>query len=141
MSGRPKAVDKVAVLQAIHECKITSPYEIAEKLGCGKSTIYRRMGEISQNEIDEALGLVSEAAASKPVEQKWDVFRRLPEVKKYIETLLYVRKNTATYSMKRVRMLFQSLRSAQEKALSFDTRDGKGAADQDQKGRAQYWRV
>jgi integrase len=65
------------------------------------------MEQISQNEIDEALGLVSEAGSLKPAEQEWGVFRRFPEVKKYIETLLYVRKNTATYSMKRVRMLFR----------------------------------
>jgi integrase len=107
MSGRPRAADKAAILQAIHEYKVTSPYKIAEKLNCGKSTIYRRLEQISQNEIDEALGLVSEAGTLKSAEEEWDVFRRFPEVKKYIETLLYVRKDTATYSMKRVRMLFR----------------------------------
>jgi len=106
MSGRPRAVDKAAILQVIHDAVTVSPSELAKSLNVGRSTVYRRMKEIKQEEIDQALGIITEGEL-KPSEMEWHVFRRFPEVKKYIETLLYVRKNTATYSMKRVRMLFR----------------------------------
>jgi integrase len=106
MSGRPRAVDKAAVLQVIRDTVTVSPSELAKSLNVNRATIYRRMKEINQEEIDQALGSTSEGEL-KPSEMEWDVFRRFPEVKKYIETLLYVRKDTATYSRKRVRMLFR----------------------------------
>jgi len=106
LSGRPRAVDKAAVLQAIHDSVTVSPSELAKSLNVGRSTVYRRMNEIKQEEIDQALGIITEGEL-KPAEMEWGVFRRFPEVKKYIETLLYVRKDTATYSMKRVRVLFR----------------------------------
>jgi integrase len=106
MSGRPQAADKAAVLQVIHDTITTSPSELAKSLNVGRSTVYRRMKEIKQEEIDQALGIIIEGEL-KPSEMESDVFKRFPEVKKYIETLQYVRKNTATYTRKRVRMLYR----------------------------------
>ena len=106
MSGRPRAVDKLAVLQAIHDGITVSPSELAKSLNVDRATVYRRMKEIKQEEIDQALGSITEGEL-KPSEMKWAVFKRFPEIKKYLETLLYVRKDTATYVRKRVRMLFR----------------------------------
>jgi integrase len=64
------------------------------------------MKEIKQEEIDQALGIITEGEL-KPSEMEWELFQKFPDVKKYIETLQYVRKNTATYTRKRVRMLFR----------------------------------
>jgi len=104
LSGRPRAVDKAAVLQVIHDTVTVSPSELAKSLNVARATVHRRMKEIKQEEIDQALGIITEGEL-KPAEMEWDLFRRFPEVKKYIETLQYVRKNTATYARKRVRML------------------------------------
>ena len=106
MSGRPQAVDKAAVLQVIHDSVTVSPSELAKSLNVARATVYRRMKEIDQEEIDQALGIITKGEL-KPAEMEWDLFRRFPEVKKYIETLQYVRKDTATYTRKRVRMLFR----------------------------------
>jgi integrase len=106
LSGRPRAVDKAAVLQVIHDTVTVSPSELAKSLNVGRSTVYRRMKEINQEEIDQALGIITEGEL-KPAEMKWELFQKFPDVKKYIETLQYVRKNTATYTRKRVRMLFR----------------------------------
>jgi integrase len=106
VSGRPRAVDKAAVLQAIHDGITVSPSELAKSLNVGRSTVYRRMREINQQEIDQALGIITEGEL-KPSETEWELFQKFPEIKKYLETLLYVRKNTATYTRKRLRMLFK----------------------------------
>jgi integrase len=106
MSGRPRAMDKLAVLQAIHDGITVSPSELAKSLNVDRATVYRRMKEIKQEEIDQALGSITEGEL-KPSEMKWAFFKRFPEIKKYLETLLYVRKDTATYVRKRVRMLFR----------------------------------
>ena len=57
MSGRPRAADKAAVLQVIHDTLTFSPSEIAKSLNVARSTVYRRMKEIKQEEIDQALGI------------------------------------------------------------------------------------
>jgi integrase len=106
MSGRPRVVDKTAVLRVIHDTVTISPSELAKSLNVARATVYRRMKEINQEEIDQALGLIEEGEL-KPAEMKWELFQKFPEVKKYIETLEYVRKNTATYTRKRVRMLYR----------------------------------
>jgi len=107
MSGRPRAVDKAAVLQVIHDCVTVSPSELAKSLNVNRATVYRRMKEIKQEEIDQALGIITEGEL-KPAEMKWELFKKFPDVKKYIETLQYVRKNTTTYARKRVRMLYRA---------------------------------
>jgi integrase len=106
MSGRPRAANKAAVLQAIHDSVTVSPSELAKSLNVDRATVYRRMKEINQEEIDQALGIITEGEL-KPSEMEWELFKRFPEIKKYIETLQYVRKNTATYTRKRVQMLFR----------------------------------
>jgi len=106
MSGRPRAVDKAAVLQVIHDTVTISPSELAKSLNVARATVYRRMKEINQEEIDQALGIITEGEL-KPAEMEWELFQKFPDVKKYIETLQYVRKNTATYTRKRVRMLYR----------------------------------
>jgi DNA-binding XRE family transcriptional regulator len=106
MSGRPRAVDKTTVLQVIRDSMTVSPSELAKTLNVNRATIYRRMKEIKQEEIDQALGIITDGEL-KPAEMKWELFQKIPDVKKYIETLLYVRKNTAKYTRKRVRMLFR----------------------------------
>lgn len=106
LSGRPRAIDKQAVLQVIHDSLTVSPSELAKSLNVARATVYRRMKEINQEEIDQALGIITEGEL-KPSEMEWELFKRFPEVKKYIDTLQYIRKNTATYSRKRVQMLFR----------------------------------
>ena len=106
LSGRPRAADKAAVLQAIHDSVTISPSELAKSLNVARATVYRRMKEINQEEIDQALGIITEGEL-KPSEMEWELFKRFLEVKKYIETFQYVRKNTATYTRKRVQMLYR----------------------------------
>jgi DNA invertase Pin-like site-specific DNA recombinase len=55
LSGRPRVVDKAAVLQVIHDSVTISPSELAKSLNVDRATVYRRLKEISQEEIDQAL--------------------------------------------------------------------------------------
>ena len=70
MSGRPRVVDKVALLQVIHDTVTVSPSELAKSLNVARATVYRIMKEISQEEIDQALGIITEGEL-KPAEMKW----------------------------------------------------------------------
>jgi len=106
LSGRPRVIDKAAVLQVIHDSVTISPSELAKNLNVARATVYRRMKEINQEEIDQALGMITDGDL-KPAEMEFDLFSKIPEVKRYTETLQYVRKNTATYTSKRVRMLYR----------------------------------
>jgi hypothetical protein len=58
--GRPQAATKQYVLQAIHNHKTTSPSKLAAYLNVTRATIYRRLQQISANEISEALGIICE---------------------------------------------------------------------------------
>lgn len=106
MSGRPRVIDKAAVLQVIHDRVTTSPSELAKNLNVDRATVYRRMKEINQEEIDQALGVIAEGDL-KPTETDFTIFCKIPEVKRYAETLQYIQKNTARYASKRVRMLYR----------------------------------
>jgi DNA-binding Lrp family transcriptional regulator len=101
MSGRPRAADKAAVLQVIHDTVTVSPSEIAKSLNVARATVYRRMKEIKQEEIDQALG-ISTAGDLKPSEMEFDVFKLLPEVKEFYESLRYLKKRTERYTARMV---------------------------------------
>jgi hypothetical protein len=97
MSGRPKAATKAEVLQVIHDTVTVSPAELAKNLNVGRSTVYRRLKEISQQEIDQALG-VNEKSKLTPAEKEFRVFFTIPQVKEFYESLRYLKKRTEKYS-------------------------------------------
>jgi len=117
MTGRPRATDKAAVLQAIHDQVTTSPTELAKNLNVNRATIHRRLQEIKQEEINQALGVITEGNL-KPAETDFTVFCKIPEVKRYSETLRYMRKNTARYANKRLRMLYRVCVLLKQKPVS-----------------------
>jgi transposase len=97
MSGRPKAATKAEVLQVIHDTVTVSASELAKSLNVGKSTVYRRLKEIDQEEIEQALG-VNENSKLTPAEKEFKVFMTIPQVKKFYESLKYLKKRTVKYS-------------------------------------------
>jgi hypothetical protein len=97
MSGRPKAVTKAEVLQVIHDTVTVSPSELAKSLNVNRATVYRRLKEIKQEEIDQALASITEAEL-KPAEMEFDVFFTIPKVKEFYESLRYLKKRTEKYS-------------------------------------------
>ena len=99
-----RAIDKAAVLQVIHNCVTTSLSELAKNLNVDRATVYRRLKEINQEEIDQASGVITEGDL-KPAETDFTLFCKIPEIERYAEILQYMRKNTPKYTKKRVRML------------------------------------
>ena len=106
MSGIPRVIDKVAVLQVIHDRVTKSPSELVKNLNVDRATVYRRMKEINQEEIDQALGVITEGDL-KPADMQFDLFSKILEVKRFAETLQFVRKTTEKYANKNVRMLYR----------------------------------
>jgi DNA-binding Lrp family transcriptional regulator len=101
MSGRPKAATKAEVLQVIHDTVTVTPAELAKSLNVSRATVYRRLKEISQEEIDQALG-VNENSQLTPAEKDFKVFCTIPQVKEFYESLRYLKKRTERYSARMV---------------------------------------
>ena len=76
LSGRPRVIDKAAVLQVIHDRVTTSPSELAKNLNVDRATVYRRMKEINQDEIDQALGAITEGDL-QPAETDFTIFCKI----------------------------------------------------------------
>ena len=101
MSGRPKAATKAEVLQVIHDTVTVSASELAKSLNVNRATVYRRLKEINQEEIDQALG-VNEKSKLTPAEKEFKVFFTIPKVKEFYESLRYLKKRTERYSARMV---------------------------------------
>jgi DNA-binding Lrp family transcriptional regulator len=101
MSGRPKAATKAEVLQVIHDTVTMSPSELAKSLNVNRATVYRRLQEINQDEIDQALG-INENSKLTPAEKEFKVFCTIPKVKEFYESLRYLKKRTERYSARMV---------------------------------------
>jgi hypothetical protein len=101
LSGRPRVIDKAAVLQVMHDRLTISPSELAKTLNVARATVYRRMKEIKQEEIDQALGGITEGDL-KPAEMEFDLFCQIPEVKAFYESLRYLKKRTERYTSRMV---------------------------------------
>jgi hypothetical protein len=101
MSGRPKAATKAEVLQVIHDTVTVSPSELAKSLNVNRATVYRRLQEINQEEIDQALG-INENSQLTPAEKDFKVFCTIPKVKEFYESLRYLKKRTERYSARMV---------------------------------------
>ena len=62
-----------------------------------KATVYRRLKEISQKEIDQALG-INEKSKLTSAEKEFKIFFTIPKVKEFYESLRYLKKRTEKYS-------------------------------------------
>lgn len=127
-----RAIDKAAVLQVIHNCVTTSPSELAKNLNVDRATVYRRLKEINQEEIDQASGVITEGDL-KPAETDFTLFCKIPEIERYAEILQYMRKNTPKYTKKRSPNATQSLRVAQEETSCSNPSDGSKSTNENRK--------
>jgi len=84
--GRPRAVGREQILRAIRKYGITSESELAEKLNVGRTTIWRRLQEIPEEQIDAVLKELSETKL-KPSQYDWKVFLKIPVIEDYEEKL------------------------------------------------------
>jgi len=50
LNGRPRVIDKVAVLQVIHDRVTKSPSELVKNLNVDRATVYRRTKRLNQEE-------------------------------------------------------------------------------------------
>ena len=89
MNGRPRVVDKAAVLQVIHDTVTISPSELAKSLNIGRATVYHRLKEINQEKVYQALEVITEADP-KPTETDFTIFNKIPVIERYVETLQYM---------------------------------------------------
>jgi len=104
--GRPQALTKEELVDAIRSYATSSPTELARHLNVNRVTVHRRMKEIPKetiNRIFEELGEVD----LKPYQMKYEVFLAIPEVKEYIEKLEIFRRVSHTYKTKTVRSLWR----------------------------------
>lgn len=101
--GRPTAATKEQVLAAISSLKSTDKKAIAAKLNCNPKTIERRMKEITQAEIEEAV----KGASLKAAYKDRTVFETLPEIQDYKKTMLHIREVSTRFYTKRMDMIFR----------------------------------
>lgn len=106
IGGRKKALTKQELLDAIRKYKTRSPTELAEKLNVGRRTIYRRLDDIAEEEIE---AIFQELAQSEltPEQTEYDVFLLIPEVEQYRIRLEDKRKTSKDYVKKRLRSLWR----------------------------------
>jgi DNA-binding Lrp family transcriptional regulator len=124
MSGRPKAATKAEVLQVIHDTVTVSPAELAKSLNVDRATVYRRLKEINQEEIDQALG-INESSKLTPAEKEFRVFLSIPKVKEFYESLRYLKKRTEKYSSRMVHGLHRICLWTGKHPTTLDYRDIK----------------
>jgi len=105
-TGRPQAATKQEVLKAIHDYKTTNAAQLAKHLGVARATVYRRLQQTSANEINEALGKFFDAEL-KPAQMQYEVFKKIPEINDFYETLRFKRDNSAKYSNDMARGIFR----------------------------------
>jgi len=84
--GRAKKIRKQDVLDAIAKYQTASPYELAKKLEVSHMTIYRKLKDIPQEQIDGIFHELSEEEL-KPYEMEYEVFKLLPEMQEFMKTL------------------------------------------------------
>lgn len=102
--GRPKAVTKEQVLNAIRGYATDSVSILAEKLNVSRVTIYERMKEISRKNIDRILMALADSTL-RPAEMDYTVFEQIPAVREYAERMLYNKKASNAYVKRRIQSL------------------------------------
>ena len=81
--GRPQALDRETFLNAIMKHKTLSPSILAEKLGVGRTTIYRFI-EANPQVYEEAKAFL-EGYGEKPKELTFEAFQNLTEIQHFLE--------------------------------------------------------
>jgi len=80
--GRPQALTKEDLINAIKLYATTSPYELAENLHISHMTIYRKLKEIPKETIVEIFNELSQTEL-KPYQMTYEGFLTIPEVQKF----------------------------------------------------------
>lgn len=106
IGGRKIALTKDDLLKAIYRYKTRSPTDLAEKLNVARRTIYRRLEEISEEEIDAIFMELAQSDLT-PEQTEYDVFLQIPEVAEYKEKLELKRKTSKDYKLARLRSLWR----------------------------------
>jgi len=104
-TGRRKAVTAAQVLETIRRHQTRSPTELAKITNISRVTINKRLKELDPGEIDEIFREIAETSL-KPSQMDFTVFEQIPEVKQYMEKLLYKAEVSERYARQRLRSLF-----------------------------------
>jgi len=84
--GRPQALTKEQLINAIKLYASTSPYELAENLHISHMTIYRKMKEIPKETIVEIFNELGQTEL-KPYQMTREGFLTIPEIQQFKKTL------------------------------------------------------
>lgn len=84
--GRKPKLTTEILKKAIHEYASSEPTLLAKKLEVNRTTVWRRMKEIPQQEIDRILREVAEFEL-KPAERDYNIFLQIKEIREYKEKL------------------------------------------------------
>lgn len=86
IGGRPKTLEKDELLIAMKHYATRSPSELAEKLDVSRMTIYRRMKEIPNEDIEAIFEKLAEQDL-KPYETAYNIWKELPSIQRYRKIL------------------------------------------------------
>lgn len=103
--GRKKIVSADQVLEVIRRHQTRSVTELARLLNTSRPTIGKRLRELDPGEIDKIFREIAETSL-KPAEMELSVFEQIPEVKQYMEKLLYKAEVSQRYANQLLRSLF-----------------------------------
>lgn len=103
--GRKKIVSADQVLEVIRRHQTRSVTELARLMNTSRVTVNKRIKEIDPEEIDKIFRQIAETEL-KPSEMDLTVFEQIPEVKQYMEKLLYKAEVSERYARQRLLSLF-----------------------------------
>jgi integrase len=118
IGGRKERITTDDVLKAIRHYLTTSPSELAEKLECARMTVYRKMQEIPQDQIDQIFKDLAESEL-KPFEMEWETFRQLPEMQELDVSLSRAQVSPA-YKQEMQRCVFSVCKYLKKRPKSLD---------------------
>lgn len=130
--GRPQSVTREQVLKAIHDHHTQQPSKLAKILKVEATTIYRRFkGDknsppITDNDISEALGISGEKDLPPSMlnkEKGYELFRELPLIKDYNDSLVYHRNMSKEKAKTRLRMLWRICKYTHKKPSALTPED------------------
>lgn len=110
LMGRPEKVSPETLLKAIHDLHTKEPLALRKHFNVDRTTIFRAMKKLDSKQIDEAMGIVTEKELTPALmdkEKGFDLFKELPAIKTYHDSMLYQRKVSKDTANRRVRLLWR----------------------------------
>lgn len=132
--GRKPKLTPEKLLEAIREYASTEPSLLGERLGVNRTTVWRCMQKIPEEQIEETLREVAELEL-KPAEYNYDVFLQIPEMREYKDKLV---KKSPKYRQKMLRGIFRICMHLKKHPAKLTVKDAVELLNETELGKAPF---